>query len=93
MANILIFGLVNIHLDKDNMKTRFNKFGGSGEFDNFDRKFNSIFNISRGIIGISAAITILILIASIFLGIQVISNPESVGQFFGKIIHGFNSTK
>ena len=74
----------------NNMKKRFDRFDND---NSFDKKFNSIFMLSKAMIGVSFIITTILIIAAFYLGFQIITNPESVGQFFGKIIHGINSAK
>jgi len=62
-------------------------------FDNFDRNFNRTGNFIKGAVIVQFIIVGAIFIAVIIGVIALISNPESVGEFFGKIVNGFNSAK
>jgi len=61
----------------------------SGYTTSFDRRFNAMRTIFWIIFGIAG----LIIVAGIILTIFGITNPEAVGEFFGRIVGGFKSVQ
>jgi hypothetical protein len=57
--------------------------------DRFDRRFNAMGKIFWIMFGLAG----LIIVAGIVLTIFGITNPEAIGEFFGKIVEGFKSTQ
>ena len=66
---------------------------------NFDRDFDRARNFDRtrtfiNVVGILTMVGAVVgIIASIVFGIMVVSNPEIIGEFFGKIVSGFNQAQ
>ncbi|HMS90795.1 MAG TPA: hypothetical protein PKC87_01115 [Candidatus Absconditabacterales bacterium] len=50
----------------------------------------SITIVAKTIIGISLLGSVLLIAGITVLGFKTISNPEIVGEFFGRIVKGFN---
>ncbi len=59
--------------------------------DNFERSFNKSRKVFNFIFVFNMVIIVLVLIGVIILGYNVLTNPEAVGEFFGKIVKGFNN--
>ena len=63
------------------------------DFDSFDKRFNRTRRFIKG-----AMVVQFIIIGAITVGvivgiIAIINNLQAVGEFFGKIVHSFNSVK
>lgn len=59
--------------------------------DNFDRSFNRTQKAFNVIFVFNMVVIVAVLIGAIILGYNVLTNPEAVGAFFGKIVKGFNN--
>lgn len=55
----------------------------SGSYTQKKKEFNRIFNIA-------IILFFLTLVTIITVGILIVNNPEVIGEFFGKIVDGFN---
>lgn len=63
------------------------------DHSDFSKNFNRTRKLAKGIIVFNAVIILAVIVVIAALGVNILTNPESVGQFFGKILHGFNSVK
>ncbi len=58
------------------------------------RNFETRFNRTRKMINVffifNLVVIIAVFIGAIYLGWNLFQNPESIGEFFGKIVKGFN---
>lgn len=62
-------------------------------FDNFDQNY---IRTKRRIVYVTVIqfiISVAVIVAVIAVIVFFINNPEIIGEFFGKIVNGFNSTK
>ncbi len=59
------------------------------------RNFESRFNRTRKMVSILFIFNLILIVAAfigaIYLGWNLFNNPESIGEFFGKIVKGFNN--
>lgn len=73
------------------VKTNFVHLGNKGYKNNNMYKSNkSITIVAKIIIGISLVGSVLLIAGFTVLGFKIISNPEIAGEFFGRIVKGFN---
>lgn len=63
------------------------------DFDSFDKRFNRTRRFIKGAMIIQFIVIGAIFVAIIIGIVALINNPQAVGEFFGKIVNGFNSTK
>ena len=57
----------------------------------FDKRFNRTRRLAKGVFIFNALIVIAMLTGIVVLGYNIITDPASVGEFFGKIVNGFNN--
>lgn len=59
------------------------------------RNFETRFSRTRKMISVFLIINLILIVAAfigaIYLGWNLFQNPESIGEFFGKIVKGFNT--
>lgn len=59
------------------------------------RNFESRFNRTRKMVSILFIFNLILIVATfigaIYLGWNLFNNPESIGEFLGKIVKGFNN--
>jgi hypothetical protein len=60
---------------------------------NFDRNFNRMRNIFWIMFIFISILIVAGIVASVFFGYSIFTNPEGVGEFAGKVMKGFESTK
>jgi hypothetical protein len=63
------------------------------DFDSFDKRFNRTRRFIKGAMVVQFIIIGIIVIGVIVGIIALINNPQAIGEFFGKIVNGFNSAK
>jgi len=61
--------------------------------NSFNRDFKRTERFVKGAMVVQFTIMVVVVIAVIVGIVALINNPESVGEFFGKIVNGFNSAK
>jgi ABC-type Na+ efflux pump permease subunit len=67
--------------------------GSSNGFDNFNRNFKTTRRRIGFMIAIRFIISIVIVVVIIAGIVFLFNNPELIGEFFGKISNGYNSTR
>lgn len=58
---------------------------------NFDRDFNRTSKLIQGVFIFIAIVIISMFVFGVLMAFNVITNPEGMGEFFGKIVSGFQS--
>lgn len=59
----------------------------------FETKFNKRRKMFNAFFIFNLVVIAFVAIAGIYIGYHVLSNPESIGEFFGKILKGVNNAK
>ena len=57
--------------------------------NNFEKRFNRRRKLTRTFFVINITIIVIVFGVMALLGIYAITNPEGIGEFFGKIVNGF----
>lgn len=70
-----------------------NPMRSHSDFGSFDQNFKKAKRRIGFAVAIQFLFSIAIIIAVIVGIVFFINNPEVIGEFFGKIVNGFNSTK